>query len=68
MMKPWKAPSLVALLLMVFAGTASATPNLIRLGYTNCASCHLAPQGGGLLTPYGAGIDATQNLRPQDLA
>ena len=67
-MKPWKAPSLVALLLMVFAGTASATPNMIRLGYTTCASCHLAPQGGGLLTPYGAGIDATQNLRPQDLA
>ena len=67
MIKPWKAGSLVALLLMASAATAAATPNMIRLGYTTCASCHLSPQGGGLLTPYGKGIDAAQNLRPQDL-
>lgn len=66
-MKIWKAGSLVALLLMASAGTAAATPNMIRLGYLTCSSCHLSPQGGGLLTPYGTGIDAAQNLRPQDL-
>ncbi len=65
MMKTWKAGSLVALLLMALAGTASATPNMIRLGYLTCASCHLSPPGGGLLTPYGKGIDAAQNLRPR---
>jgi hypothetical protein len=67
MMKPWKIGSVVAVLLMAPAATASATPNMIRLGYTTCSSCHLSPQGGGLLTPYGKGIDAAQNLRPTDL-
>ncbi len=66
-MKISRTASLIALLLVAVAGTASATPNMIRLGYTTCASCHLSPQGGGLLTPYGIGIDASQNLRPQDL-
>lgn len=66
-MKNLQTASVIALLLVAWAGTASATPNMIRLGYTNCTSCHLSPQGGGLLTPYGIGIDAAQNLRPQDL-
>ena len=68
MIKPWSAAGLVALLVLVFAAPAFATPNMIRLGYMTCSSCHLSPQGGGLLTPYGKGIDAAQNLRPQDLA
>ncbi len=67
MMTPWKTVSLVAVLLVASAGTAAATPNMIRLGYATCSSCHLSPQGGGLLSPYGEGIDAAQNLRPQDL-
>jgi hypothetical protein len=36
---------------------------MIRLGYTNCAACHLAPQGGGPLNDYGRGIDNAQSLR-----
>jgi hypothetical protein len=56
------------MLLVSFAGAASATPNMIRLGYMTCSSCHVSPQGGGLLTPYGKGIDASQNMRPQDLS
>lgn len=44
------------------ASAASALPTMIRLGYTNCAVCHLSPQGGGLLTPYGKGIDTAQSL------
>jgi hypothetical protein len=35
---------------------------MIRLGYPNCASCHISPQGGGLLNPYGRGIDRAQSL------
>lgn len=63
-----KAGGLGALLVMWSAAPASATPNMIRLGYATCSACHLSPQGGGLLTPYGKGIDAAQNLRPEDLA
>jgi hypothetical protein len=40
-----------------------AYPTMIRLGYVNCAACHIAPQGGGLLNGYGRGIDEAQSLR-----
>jgi hypothetical protein len=36
---------------------------MIRLGYVDCAACHISPQGGGLLTLYGKGIDQAQSLR-----
>lgn len=32
---------------------AAAYPAMIRHGYAACASCHVDPGGGGLLTPYG---------------
>src|SRR3954463_13247447 len=60
--------AVAALFLSAIAGSAEATPNMIRLGYPTCASCHLSPQGGGLLTKYGKGIDAAQTLRPVDLS
>jgi len=56
-----------ALLLTGLAAPAEGTPNMIRLGYPTCASCHLSPQGGGLLTDYGRGIDAAQSLRPEEV-
>ena len=42
---------------------ARALPTMIRLGYIDCAACHISPQGGGLLNPYGKGIDQSQSLR-----
>jgi hypothetical protein len=41
--------------------SAWALPTMVRLGYTNCVSCHIAPQGGGLLNSYGRGIDQAQS-------
>jgi hypothetical protein len=36
---------------------------MVRLGYARCSACHLAPQGAGLLSDYGKGIDEAQSLR-----
>lgn len=54
----------LALVAVGFASAASAhaLPTMVRLGYNDCASCHLSPQGGGLLNPYGRGIDKAQSL------
>lgn len=45
-------------LLAFFPYHASAFPEMIRLGYVNCTACHLAPNGGGLMTDYGRSISA----------
>ena len=45
------------------AAQLSASPAMIRLGYAGCQACHLSPQGRGLLTEYGKGIDDTQSAR-----
>src|SRR5262249_45243442 len=50
-----------------YAATASASPTMIRLGYSDCASCHISPQGAGLLTTYGKGVDEAQSLRRQEV-
>lgn len=47
--------------------SAVASPTMIRLGYTGCASCHLSPQGGGLLTTYGKGVDEAQSLSAKEI-
>ena len=61
------ATVVVGVALMVLVGApASALPTMIRLGYTDCASCHIAPQGGGPLNAYGRGIDVAQSLRGGD--
>jgi hypothetical protein len=50
------------------SSSAFALPTMIRLGYNNCAACHVSPQGGGLLTPYGQGIDTAQSLKRRDIS
>ena len=50
---------LAALLVLVVATLlaprrAQAYPWMIRHDYTGCATCHVDPSGGGLLTEYGA--------------
>ncbi|HTS25923.1 MAG TPA: hypothetical protein VMH81_08605 [Bryobacteraceae bacterium] len=59
------APAVLAgfcILLCLTAPKGKALPTMIRLGYTNCSSCHFAPQGGGLLNLYGRSIDQAQSL------
>jgi hypothetical protein len=59
---------LVAVVLAAaFSTAADASPTMIRLGYTRCSACHLAPQGAGLLSDYGKGIDEAQSLRNAEL-
>jgi hypothetical protein len=55
-------------LVLAAVGTrpTAASPTMIRLGYRDCATCHASPQGGGLLTTYGKGIDRAQSLRANE--
>ncbi len=54
-------------LLLVPSSSTFALPTMIRIGYNNCAACHVTPQGGGLLTPYGKGIDTAQSLQRREI-
>ncbi|HSP18569.1 MAG TPA: hypothetical protein VLQ79_03585 [Myxococcaceae bacterium] len=47
-----RAP-LLALAVLLTAGSAQAYPWMIRHGYTNCSGCHVDPSGWGLLNEYG---------------
>ena len=53
-------------ILWAFNRPARALPTMVRLGYSNCAVCHISPQGGGLLNAYGRSIDQAQSLRGGD--
>jgi hypothetical protein len=43
----------VAMAVLLLPRSAAAYPWMIRHGYTQCATCHADPSGGGLLVPYG---------------
>ena len=61
-MSAYRATAATAIISAFMTPHCFALPTMIRLGYTNCASCHISPQGGGLLNPYGRGIDQAQSL------
>lgn len=46
------------IILSLLAGQAQAFPEMARIGYQNCISCHVSPTGGGVMTPYGRGMAA----------
>jgi hypothetical protein len=58
--------ALSALLALAAAAPVRALPTMVRLGYPNCVSCHISPQGGGPLNAYGRGIDEAQSRRAGD--
>jgi len=58
--------TIAAFALLAGATPALALPTMVRLGYPTCGSCHISPQGGGLLNSYGRGIDEAQSLRAGD--
>lgn len=49
--------SILAISLLAGLSTqAVAFPELTRHRYTSCTSCHVSPNGGGALTPYGRSL------------
>lgn len=44
------------LFLLSFTARAYAYPEMLRHHYVNCNSCHVSPNGGGLLNDYGRGM------------
>jgi len=51
---------MLALLLysLAVSGAALAYPEMVRHHYVNCNSCHVSPNGGGILNEYGRGMSA----------
>ncbi len=48
-----KLASAALIVIALFSTAAHAYPSMIRDGYTQCATCHIDPSGGTLLTKYG---------------
>lgn len=51
-----KALGCLFLALALPGPSARAFPEMIRNGYNNCVSCHVSPNGGGVLNDYGRSI------------
>jgi len=62
MLRKLSARGLALAILVGSSIPAAASPTMIRLGYPSCAACHVSPQGAGLLTDYGKGIDLAQSI------
>src|SRR5215510_13537282 len=57
-----KKQVLFLLITLAVATPLSAHPYFIRLGYSTCTSCHVSPQGGSILSAYGAGVQRALSL------
>src|SRR4051812_23670030 len=44
------------LLGFLISSRAVAYPEMVRHGYFNCTTCHVSPNGGGVLTEYGRAL------------
>ena len=49
---------ILSTLVVLFAQSALAFPEMIKHGYVNCTACHVSPSGGGVLNPYGRNLSA----------
>ncbi len=47
---------LALLLVLTFSIRSYGYPEMVRHGYANCTACHVSPNGGGILTPYGRSL------------
>ncbi len=48
--------TIALLLATVVSNQSQAFPEMVRHGYANCMTCHLSPDGGGVLTAYGRSL------------
>ncbi|MFM8314271.1 MAG: hypothetical protein ACKOA8_08310, partial [Deltaproteobacteria bacterium] len=52
----FKFKYLVSFFLAFVSQVVFPFPEMIRHGYSNCITCHVSPNGGGLVTPYGRAL------------
>lgn len=48
--------SFLFIIIAIVSVRAGAFPELVRHGYASCRTCHVSPDGGGVLTPYGRSL------------
>jgi len=70
-----KTKFLVIYFAFIFPTLGWCYPEMVRHAYVNCASCHISPSGGGVLTPYGRELSrevlstwGTQNINESAFA
>ena len=54
----YKQSRLLLLTSLFISQLAFSFPEMLRHGYSSCTACHVSPNGGGLLTPYGRTLSA----------
>lgn len=52
----WRVGFFAVLLVAISSSLSYSMPELTRHGYASCTACHVSPNGGGVLTPYGRGL------------
>jgi len=67
-MKVGRLTQAIVVIFIVYFGIPSAQAYVTynRLGYVSCSACHYDPTGGGVLTPYGQGVQSAMALFPGD--
>ena len=55
----------VGISLSLISGPVSATPKFAAATGQSCAACHVKPEGGAELTPFGKAFQANGNKLPK---